>query len=291
MESTEIRNYSTDLKLYPMITGYVKIEGTVFYDKKDKNFRSEDKTKRFVPVPAYLVIHPVKGAILIDTGFHSSNATKNYSENWGWFMSMLINIGLVNADVDTGMDVVSQMKKTGIKPEDLKYVIMSHLTADHSSGLPHLSNVTILAGEGEWEASQKMFAMFDAYISKHFEGNFKVEYIPYSKFLGIEPFEHVVDLFGDGSIWLISTSGHSTGHQSILLNMRSGPALIAVDAVHTKRNLEQLIPPGVYQNKEKALKSLKSIKSFIGRYPNVFIFYGHDVEFWKKVKTLPQFYE
>ena len=59
----------------------------------------------------------------------------------------------------------------------------------------------------------------------------------------LPPFERVLDLLGDGSIWAISTPGHSPNHVSYLVNAQSGPVLITGDACAYHAQFEHRIRP------------------------------------------------
>ena len=45
------------------------------------------------------------------------------------------------------------------------------------------------------------------------------------------------DLLGDGSLWAISTPGHTKGHISYLINGLDGPILLTMDASFIRDNL------------------------------------------------------
>jgi glyoxylase-like metal-dependent hydrolase (beta-lactamase superfamily II) len=88
---------------------------------------------------------------------------------------------------------------------------------------------------------------------------------------------------------VVGTPGHTPGHVSIVLNMGQGPFLLTCDAVHRAANIEEMIPPkGEY---DRALKSLKSIQSFLTEFPSARVIYSHDPDQISRLKTLPEYYE
>jgi N-acyl homoserine lactone hydrolase len=60
------------------------------------------------------------------------------------------------------------------------------------------------------------------------------------------------DVFGDGSVTLVSTPGHTPGHQSLLVHLKnSGFIILSGDVAHTEENFKKGIVPSLNTNKEK----------------------------------------
>lgn len=276
-------NKSVPLKLYVMHTGNVHMAGNIHYNTKSPDFKSTQPDRRFNPVLAYLVEHPLKGYILLDTGIHPSFAMQR-TGNFGWLLGRLVKV-----KTSAGMDISSQLKKLGLSSKDITTVILSHLHLDHVSGLPLLTankDLAVYTDRRELAIAQSTLGLFKGYIGKHIR-DFSVKPFGYS--MSLPPFDQVCDLFGDQSIWILGTPGHTPGHVSIVLNMHQGPVLLSFDAAHRASNIEKMIPPkGDY---DRALKSLKSIQRFLKEFPATRIIYSHDPDQISKLKTLPEYYE
>jgi N-acyl homoserine lactone hydrolase len=93
----------------------------------------------------------------------------------------------------------------------------------------------------------------------------------------LPPFERVLDLLGDGSIWAISTPGHSRNHVSYLVNAESGPVLITGDACAYHKQFEHRIQPSPGVDDQKAaIRSLAGLRELYDRFPQLQVMVGHE---------------
>lgn len=271
------------IKLYIIHTGYVHMSGNIHFNPKSPRFKAMAKDNRFNPVFAYLVEHPQKGLLLLDTGLHPS-FTQRRTGNFGWLLGRIVKVRS-----EVGQDVVTQLEKIRIRPNEIRSIILSHLHLDHASGLPLFSGnkgLAVYADEGEIRAVNAPFSLFQGYIKNHLNG-FTPQAIRFTN--AVAPFDRVCDILEDGSVFVISTPGHTPGHISIILNMDGGPFLLTFDAAHRKANIDEGIPPkGDYS---LALKSIGNIKSFIDAFPKTRTIFGHDPDQISNVKILPTYYE
>jgi N-acyl homoserine lactone hydrolase len=272
----------TAMRLYVMHTGNVHMAGNIHYNNKSPEFKSKPVDKRFNPVLAYLVEHPKQGSILLDTGVHPSFAEKK-TGNFGWLLGNFVKI-----ETAPGRDILSQMKTIGKSAEDIRCVVLSHLHLDHPGGLPALrGKVTppVYVAREELDKAESSFSLFEGYIGRHLSG-FELRAIPFHD--GVAPFDQGFDLFGDGSIIIVKTPGHTPGHVSVMLNMRERPVFLTFDAAHRQSNVAEGIPPkGDYaRGKDTVLR----IKRLMELYPDMMTLYGHDPDQVKDLKTIPQYY-
>ena len=117
--------------------------------------------------------------------------------------------------------LVSQLDEFGIKPADIKYVAVFHTHPDHIGNITLFPQSMLLVQKEEYEWPNPLGV-----------GRFKPDH-PVTKLEGDK------DVFGDGSIMIISTPGHTPGHQSLLVKLpKTGAVLLSGDAVHFKSNWE-----------------------------------------------------
>jgi len=106
----------------------------------------------------------------------------------------------------------------GVKPSDIKYVAISHTHPDHIGNVTMFPQSTLLVQKAEYEWPSPVGPRF------------KPEH-PVTKLEG----DH--DVFGDASVVIISTPGHTPGHQSLLVKLpQTGAVLLSGDAVHFREN-------------------------------------------------------
>src|SRR6185436_7466597 len=158
-----------------------------------------------VPVPAYLIRHPSAGAILVDTGLHPSIATDG-KENFGSLATRI-----AKPDLGAGEDVPAQLRDRGLDPSEIPIVVMTHLHLDHTSAISEFPNSTFVVSETEWRAAAHgSQPLLNGYRRAHFD---RANIDSYASF------GRTFDLFGDGSIHLAFTPGHSPGHMSVIARL------------------------------------------------------------------------
>lgn len=232
---------------------------------------------------AFLIHHPERGFALIDTGVHPDFCRKP-TGNFGWLLGRLIKI-----KTGRGRDVISQINSIGLSAHDIKHIIMTHLHPDHSSGLPLFNDCaqcTVYADTGEIRSARSLFGMFRGYLKEHHQG---AQIRPFDYALKLNPFDQVMDFFGDQSVFIVRTPGHTRGHVSVLLNMRGGPVFLTADAAHRHDNLAGEIPTaGDYH---PSLATLRRIGEYMREHPSTRVIYSHDPDQVERLKLFPEYYE
>jgi glyoxylase-like metal-dependent hydrolase (beta-lactamase superfamily II) len=231
-----------------------------------------------VPIPSFLIRHPSAGAILVDTGLHPSIATDG-KENFG---SLGARFG--HPALEQDRDVPAQLRERGLDPAEIPIVVMTHLHIDHSSAISEFPNSTFVVSEVEWHAAATgPRPLLNGYRRPHFEYAFDYRTVDYDRG-GIESyatFGRTFDLFGDGSIRLAFTPGHSAGHTSVIARLAERDFVIGGDATYTAAQLEGTapLPPRPF-DAHNFRRSLQELKLFKREYPAAIVTPGHDAEFF-----------
>jgi glyoxylase-like metal-dependent hydrolase (beta-lactamase superfamily II) len=217
----------------------------------------------WLPVSAYLIEHP-RGLVLIDTGLHEEVRSHPLSHMG------LLNYSIYGVHLPEGQSIREQLAARGLTDRDLSYVVLTHLHADHVSGLKHVQHAQkIITSEVEWQARDTM-----GYVKSMWSGvpvePFSLDEIPYGpKGLG-------KDLFGDGLIHLVFTPGHTRGQIAVLVRTADGYVLLASDVGYATRSFEQTILPGFTDDNEEAVESLLWVKEFSQRHDCIETVANHD---------------
>lgn len=141
--------------------------------------------------------------------------------------------------------LIGQLQQIKVKPDDIAYVAISHHHGDHSGNAKKFPNSTFLIQQGDWDV---------AYADPS-----KSPLPPGAKVTKLNG-DH--DVFGDGSVVIIATPGHTPGHQSLLVYLRkTGPVLLSGDAVHFKDNWDNRRVPGMNVDKDQTLASMARLDS------------------------------
>ncbi len=170
--------------------------------------------------------------------------------------------------------LAAQLAEIGVKPADITYVAVSHTHGDHVGNVALFPSSTIFiqGAEYEWAMTQPVKPAFAATQ-------------PIEKLTGDR------DVFGDGSVMILSTPGHTPGHQSLLVVLaKSGPVLLSGDAVHFRDNWENRRVPSMNTNREQTVASMQRIASVLEtRKAQLWI--NHDKAQSAQLRYAPAFYE
>ncbi len=98
-------------------------------------------------------------------------------------------------------------------------------------------------------------------------------------------FGRTFDLFGDGSVRLAYTPGHSAGHQSVICRLRDRDLVIAGDVVYTLSQLDTAPGPARPFDPHTFNRSLQEMRLFARQYPNALIIPSHDPELWQRSRS------
>lgn len=234
-----------------------------------------------VPCPAFLIRHPSAGAILVDTGLHPSVATDG-EENFGRLASRFGSPSL-----ETGTDVPAQLRARNLDPGELPVVVMTHMHIDHTSAISEFPNSTFVVSEVEWEAATVgPKPLLNGYRRAHFDYAFDYRTVDFDRG-GIDSyssFARCFDLFGDGSIRLAYTPGHSAGHMSVIAHLAERDFVIGGDAVYMQAQLDGSAPlaPRPF-DAHNYRRSIQELKLFRREYPDAIVTPGHDPSFFEKL--------
>jgi len=235
-----------------------------------------------VPVPAFLIRHPSAGAILVDTGLHPSVAT-DPSENFGGLANRFTKITLA-----PGEDVPSQLRKRGLEPGEVPIVVMTHLHLDHTSAISEFSNSTFVVSETEWRAAAHgPSPLTNGYRRAHFDYAFEYRTVDFDRadVNSYASFGRTFDLFGDGSLRLAFTPGHSAGHMSVICRLAERDFVIGGDCVYMLAQLDgdEAGPPRP-QDAHNLRRSLQELKLFRRQFPDAIVTPGHDPDFYARIE-------
>jgi N-acyl homoserine lactone hydrolase len=211
----------------------------------------------------YLIRH-AKGLLLWDTGIPDAVAAMPDG--------MVVANGAITQR--RAKTLAAQLAEIGVKPVDIAYVAVSHTHGDHVGNLALFPSSTILiqGAEYEWAMAQPVKPAFGATQT-------------------IEKLTGDRDVFGDGSVMILSTPGHTPGHQALLVLLpKSGSIVLSGDAVHFQDNWEHRRVPGMNTNREQTLASMQRIASVLEtRKAQLWI--NHDKTQSAQLRYAPAYYE
>lgn len=130
-------------------------------------------------------------------------------------------------------------------------------------------NATVIVQSREWAAAQ---ACEDPWVYNK---------VDFDTGHSVKAIDGELDLFGDGTVMIVPTYGHTPGHQSAIVRLGGGEILLAADCCYTERNLNERVLPGFTFDKEAGLVTLDRLARL--RDKGTRIMFGHDAAMWKSV--------
>ncbi len=238
-----------------------------------------------IPCPSFLITHPSAGPFLVDTGLHPS-VTAQPAANLGRLVA-----SFSKPTLEAGKDVTAQLRSRGLETRDIKTVVMTHMHFDHTSAMSELGSSAFIISEPEWHAATETSRPFmHGYAPAHFDYAFDYRTVSFDgpAVGSYSTFGRTFDLFGDGSVRLAFTPGHTLGHMSLICRLRDRDLVIAGDAVYTLGQLGDAAPPPRPEDPHTWRRSQQELKLFRRQYPQAVIIPSHDHELWE---TLEDRYE
>jgi N-acyl homoserine lactone hydrolase len=213
-----------------------------------------------VPILSHFVTHEKLGNFLLDAGLDKSY----YRDPYGGVETPQKEEYIQ----DKNQDILYQL---GDNASELNAVFLSHMHPDHMAGMRDLpKKIPVILGKGELEDYEPdLYGDFLEDVETVYEMDF-------TEFESISPFPKCADLLGDGSLWAISTPGHTRGHISFVVNGLAGPKLLTMDVAFIQENISYGVAPSDYTwNVEEAQRSLDMLINFIKLFRGMEVTAGH----------------
>lgn len=268
------------MKLYTFSSGALTIGKGVL-----QNFGPMDPPIQ-IPVGFFVIHHP-KGNVLFDTGNNDKIIDDiNY---WPKGAQGLNPVRTPDVAID------AQLRKIGMTPNDIKYVVVSHMHLDHGGNIAKFPNSTLIIQRDEIN-----FAMFpdepyngpfireDAWVLRAPNGSDK----PNSMNMIILDNQDY-DIFGDGSIVVKHARGHTKGSQMMVVRLpKKGTTILTGDNVYFRENVTKHIPPNLVLAYDPAgiMKAYDYIRLMMAT-EGADYFTAHDPDAFKAMKHAPEYYE
>jgi glyoxylase-like metal-dependent hydrolase (beta-lactamase superfamily II) len=251
------------VRLYVFDCGQLNIADISVYQLK-----REEIATNLMSVPCFLVAHP-RGNLMWDVGAVPDSAFKGGAQ------------GTLRAAIST-KTLQSQMEAVGYAPGDITHLAFSHFHWDH------VGNANLFAG-ATWLVPQSERALMfaDPPSPRTEPANFSA--LKNSRTVTVGPGDH--DVFGDGTVVIKATPGHSPGHQVLFVRLaRTGPVVLSGDLYHypEERSLNRV--PTTEFNAQQTVASRTALESFL-QQSKAQLWIEHDFTANAKLRKAPAFYD
>jgi glyoxylase-like metal-dependent hydrolase (beta-lactamase superfamily II) len=252
------------LRVYLFDCGLIKGENPLEYGLNKGDVKNPDMV-----VPCYLIVHP-KGTLMWDVGVIPDSAFKGdgpVTQKDG-------------SDTESSpRPLLPQLAALGYLPHNITYLALSHYHSDHTANANAFAGSTWLVHAAERDA---MFAAKPEDQSSYNRlRNSKTIILPNTDY----------DVFGDGTVVIKSTPGHTPGHQVLALKLpKTGPVLIAGDLWHYAAERTASRPPQDEANQQQTLASRAAMEAYL-KQSGAQLWIEHDPATFRRLKKAPAYIE
>ena len=246
--------------LHALCCGRLRFDRSLFFPDEAPGVETT------VPVPSFLVVHP-KGKLLFDTGVDCLAATDPQA-SLGTRLAGLFRMA-------GGADELlpNQLATMGLVPDDITHVVNSHLHFDHCGCNALFPRAKFLLQRAELDAAR-------APRSHAHDRSWNLP-LDYRAVDG----EH--DVFGDASVVLLPTPGHTPGHQSMRVKLSSDRSFVmTADACYTQAHLDREILPTAVWDARQMAASMDALRK-LGERSDTELIFGHDAQQWARMPQGP----
>jgi len=246
-------------RLYVLDGGLLKDQTPASYELTPEQVAATDMS-----VPVFLVVH-ARGTLLWDTGLGDRFVGgRETPSNPSWRVQTTVR---------------SQLAEIGYTPDKITYLAISHSHGDHTGNANDYAGSTWLVQKAERDLmfGEKAPRTFDAYKALK-DSKTKV-------------LEGDLDVFGDGTVVIKSTPGHTPGHQALFVKLvRHRPVVLSGDLFHfpEERTLDRV--PTFEFNKDQTRASRSALEAFM-KTAGADLWIQHDIIAYAKLMKSPKFYE
>lgn len=249
------------VRLYTLDCGLTEFTSAdVFSDTGEYEGRS-----LALPTPGYLIRHG-NDWMLWDTGLSDDLAAEpNGVVKFGGRFSVRRTLS-------------SQLAELGLRPDDIRYVGLSHLHFDHTGNIGLFPKSTFLVAAAELSSARAEPTPFGVDLAS----------ISPLKDAAVIASDLDYDVFGDGTVKMLKTPGHTHGHRSLIVKLaRSGVVLITGDLYHTRQNYEEGLVPRINDRAD----TLASMDRFarIKQITNARVVIQHSPEDFDAMPAFPEY--
>jgi glyoxylase-like metal-dependent hydrolase (beta-lactamase superfamily II) len=223
-----------------------------------------------LPIYVWVIEHP-EGIIVVDTGETARATEPGYFPWWHPYYRLGVR-EWVRLEEEVG----PQLHALGIPPEEVRWVVLTHLHSDHAGGLAHFPKADILLSRAEYQSASGWRGQVRGYLPHHWPTWFAPTLIPFAP-AAVGPFPMSYPLTRAGDVLLVPTEGHTPGHLSVIVLEDDHALFFAGDTSYSQPLMLDEAVDGVASDEQASRQTLRRIHAYIQQVPTVYL-PSHDPE-------------
>lgn len=270
------------MRIHAIQTGTVAVkkrqrQGEGSGPRRFLNTLTDSEWTQPLPIYVWVIEHP-EGIIVVDSGETAATAEPGYFPRWHPYFRLGVR-EWVRAEQEIG----PQLESRGISPDDVRWVIVTHLHTDHAGGLHHFPRNNILVSRVEYEAARGLAGRVRGYLNQRWPEHFRPRLVEFDP-VAVGPFPESLTLTAAGDVHLVPTPGHSAGHLSVIVEDDDRSYFFAGDTSYTEQLMLQQKVDGVAPDEMAARRTLDRIHRYVQETPTVYL-PSHDPEAGSRLAT------
>jgi N-acyl homoserine lactone hydrolase len=217
-----------------------------------------------LPIFAFVIEH-AEGLIVVDTGETARVTEPGYFPRWHPYF----RYG-AREWVQPEEEIGPQMRAMGLDPNDVRWVLLTHLHTDHAGGLAHFPKAEHLVARSEYANATSTMGLVRGYLPNRWPRWFNPTLIDMQP-EPIEPFPGSYPVTQAGDVCFVPTPGHTAGHLSVLVTAPEVNYFLAGDASYTLALMLAEQVDGVAPDRLAAKQTLERVHAFCRAAPTVYL--------------------
>lgn len=249
-----------DVRLYALDCGRIEIKNMAMFSDTGEY---DGKTGKLAD-PCFVIRHP-KGTLIWDTGLGDKMAANKDG----------VDNEIAHMWVDATL--LDQLKRIGLAPADITYLSFSHTHFDHTGNANEFPGATWILNKAEiaWAETKPGPVALDTFSDY--------------KTAKTQMIDGDYDVFGDGSVMILKTPGHTPGHQSLELKLKkSGVVILSGDLFHQRDNYRFRRVPPLNVERADTLASMDRVGTILKNTKGRLVV-QHDANDFKSLPKFPKY--
>jgi glyoxylase-like metal-dependent hydrolase (beta-lactamase superfamily II) len=215
----------------------------------------------WLPTYAWAIEHP-EGVILVDTG---ASAALKRLPRWHPYFQLAVRF-----DIAPEQELGPQLRALGVRPQDVRQVVLTHLHIDHDAGLADFPDSEILVSAGELARASGVAGRVRAYLPQRWPSWLDPRPLDLAP-EAYGPFARSRRLTARGDVVAVATPGHTPDHVSVIVEDGDTAIFLAGDTSYTERTMLDRRVDGVSPDESDAAATLDAIRRFAATRRTIYL--------------------